>query len=62
LVNIIYSVYGKPFQAWVDDRIRTRNEKVAVQKDVMINVDPAILKAFESSNAVSMYVLIHGVL
>jgi hypothetical protein len=54
LCNTIYSVVGKDFLEWVEDCISKRNEKVTVAKDIMINVAPDILKAFESSNAVSL--------
>lgn len=26
--NVIYTIAGAPFQAWVDERIKMRNEKV----------------------------------
>ena len=53
IVNVAASVLGEPFVAWVANAIRARNEKVAVERDVMINVDPEIARAFEQSTAVS---------
>jgi hypothetical protein len=54
VVNITYSVVGDTFAAWVHQRIRERNEKVTVQRDLNISIDPQVLAAFMSSNAVSM--------
>ena len=54
LCTIIYSVVGKQFAGWVQERIGERNEKVTVIRDLNINIDPKVLAAFNISNAVSM--------
>jgi hypothetical protein len=53
LINVIYTVVGKPFQDWVDERIEQRNSKVAEDDNKMIEVDPAIAAAFNASNYIS---------
>ena len=53
LVNIAAAVVGRPFEDWVDQKVNERNEKVAVEKDVMIDVDPLIAQCISESNAVS---------
>jgi hypothetical protein len=40
LVNVIYSVLGNPFAQWVAEKVRERNEKVTVLRDLNINIDP----------------------
>ena len=44
--NVIFSVVGDQFEAWVYDRIRARNERVTAIRDLNINVDPRVLAAF----------------
>ena len=46
LVNVIYTVAGEDFAKWVKEKIEARNTKVQTDKDLMINVDPAIAAAF----------------
>jgi hypothetical protein len=53
LVNVAAAVVGQPFEDWVDQMVIERNEKVAVEKDVMIDVDPAIAQCIRESNDVS---------
>jgi hypothetical protein len=49
IVNIIASVIGEPFKHWVRERIETRNEKLAVERNINIDIDPVILEAFNKS-------------
>ena len=53
VVNVAYSLLGKPFYDWIQHQITNRNERVAVEKDIMISVDPEIAAAFNGSSAVS---------
>ena len=52
--NVIFSVVGKQFEDWVTHKIRERNERVTVARDLNINMDPRVLAAWHQSNAVSM--------
>ena len=49
IINVIYSVIGKPFRQWVSEAIKKRNAKLADKRDLMIELDPEIAKAFRSS-------------
>ncbi len=42
VVNVAYTILGEPFSEWVMAQIESRNTKVAKERDLMINVDPAI--------------------
>ena len=53
LINILYTVVGDNFAAWISARIRARNEKLQADKDLNISIDPGLLAAFQNSNAVS---------
>ena len=53
LVNIFYSVVGKPFADWVDNVVNERHQNVAEKNDLMIAMDPEIAKAFQESTAIS---------
>ena len=54
IVNLVYTVAGEPFAVWVRDKVKERNEAVALKKDLNINVDPEIAQAFQNSTAVSL--------
>ena len=43
------SVVGKPFKVWVDGLVTDRNEKLATEQNLMIDMDPEILAAFQGS-------------
>ena len=53
LVNVAAAVVGQSFEDWVDEKVAERNDRVAVEKDVMIDVDPLIAQCIRESNAVS---------
>jgi len=59
LANVIHTLVGDPFQAWADDRINERNEKVMNDKDMAIELDPSVAAIFRASNAVSGEYKIH---
>ena len=48
-----YSIVGDEFAKFVKEQIETRNEKVAVKRDLFIHLDPEVAKAFDDSTAVS---------
>ena len=47
------SIFKGVFTDWIKERILRRNEKVAIQRDIMISVDPDIADAFNQSTSVS---------
>lgn len=51
--NVIYTLVGQPFTDWVDGRVTARNEKLADERDMMIEMDPAIAEIFCKSTSVS---------
>ena len=51
--NILYTQIGDDFQDWVNARIEERNAKVTEDRDLTIEMDPAIARAFKESTAVS---------
>ena len=51
--NIIFTILGEPFQDWVKKRCLDRNEKLAIEKDLNIELDASIAKAFHASTAIS---------
>ena len=53
VVNVIYKANDVEFRDWVKARILKRNEKLVVEKKLAINMDPAVMKAFLNSTAVS---------
>ena len=53
IVNVAYTILGEPFADWVMSQIEARNTKVAKERDLMINVDPAIAAAWQQSTHVS---------
>ena len=53
IVNICYTILGKPFADWVGESIAHRNQKVAEKQDLLLDLDPEILKAFHQSKNIS---------
>ena len=46
ICNVFMTVVGNQFKDWVFSQIDKRNAKLATDNNVMIDVDPDILKAF----------------
>ena len=44
--NVIYTLVGKPFQDWVNVRCQERNDKLAEEHDMNIQLDPKIAAAY----------------
>ena len=53
LVNVVYTIVGLTFNDWVKGRVEDRNNKVAVDKGLLIEVDEEIAIALNSSTAIS---------
>ena len=53
IVNVAYTLIGEPFAEWVMSQIETRNAKMAKERNLMINVDPAIAAAWQQSTNVA---------
>ena len=53
IVNLIYTLVGDDFKHWVAEKIRSRNDRIASKYDLMLDLDPAIAKAFMASSMVS---------
>ena len=53
LLNVVYSVVGEPFLEWVRKEIASRNEKLAERRQMLIEMDPEIAKAFHASRNIS---------
>ena len=46
LSNVIYTVMGEPFQAWITEQVNKRNQKVALEGNNVISMDPEIARIF----------------
>ena len=53
LINVIYSLAGDDFRAWVSQQVKDRNDRVAEKRDLMIELDPDIAAAFGDSANIS---------
>jgi hypothetical protein len=53
LINVVYAVIGESFSQWVRREIEVRNEKLAQERDLLIEMDPQIAKAFHESVNIS---------
>ena len=53
LSNVIYTIVGPPFQAWVDQQVNRRNHKIAHGGNNVIAMDQRIADIFNRSTAVS---------
>ena len=53
LSNVIYTLMGEPFQAWITQQVNKRNQKVALEGNNVISMDPEIARIFQQSTAIS---------
>jgi len=53
LLNVIYTVVGQEFAAWINLQIERRNQERASEQQLMIDLDPEVAKAFRASTHVS---------
>ena len=53
IVNLIYTLVGEDFKRWIGEKIRNRNDKLATKHDLLLDMDPAIARAFQASTMVS---------
>ena len=51
--NLAYSIIGERFQKFVQNRIKSRNTKLAVTNNMNVRLDSRIAAAFQRSHAVS---------
>jgi hypothetical protein len=60
LANVVYTLMGDPFQQWVNQQVARRNQKIAVEGNNMISMDPQIAQIFQQSTAISGKYLFPG--
>ena len=53
VINVIYTLVGQPFRAWVDQLVDNRHEEIAESKQLYIEMDPEIAEIYNRSKAVS---------
>ena len=53
IVNVIYTLVGQPFAAWVSAGIEAINRKVQLKNNMMVEMDPEIARIFKASTSVS---------
>ena len=53
LINVAYSLIEKPFADWVLARTEARNSRLVEEQKLAIDIDPAILRAFNASTNIS---------
>ena len=46
IVNVMYSILGDPIRLMVKEAIRARNDIVAENRNLLIELDPAVANAF----------------
>ena len=53
LINLIYTLVGKPFSDWAQECMKARNEKLLNEQKLAIAMDPEILRCFNESTYIS---------
>ena len=53
IINVLYTVVGNSFSAWVSTMIAERNEELARKQNLLIDMDPEIADAFTRSANIS---------
>ena len=53
LINVAYTIIGDSFATWIKESIEQRNEELAKKQKLLIEMDPDIAAAFNSSVNIS---------
>ena len=53
LAKVVYTIMGQKFQDWVDAQVELRNQKIALERNNVIAMDPQIAAIFHQSTAIS---------
>ena len=53
VINVAYTIIGKPFADWVQERMEQRNQAMIEQRELGIDIDTEILRCFQASTHVS---------
>ena len=53
IINIIYKIGGKPFVEWTQEKMKERDEKLARDRDLVIELDGELAQAFMDSTSIS---------
>ena len=53
IVNVTYTLMGEKFKSWVQEVIVERNNKIAENRKLIIELDPAVATAFRDSVNIS---------
>ena len=53
VINVIYTLVGKPFADWALARMEARNQQLMAKHDMAILMDPEVLRIFNASTHVS---------
>ena len=59
VINVVYTIIGEPFRLWVESVMTARDEKVARERSLGIELDPEILRVFRNSTAISSKYYVH---
>ena len=51
--NLVFSICGDDFRLWVSQRVKQRNDKVAENQNLTLELDPEIANAFNNSVNIS---------
>ena len=53
IANVIYTIAGDHFTKWIDMVMKERTEKITKEKNLSIQMDPAIYQVYKNSTSVS---------
>ena len=50
---MVYTLVGAAFKKWIDKSLEDRSKRITEEKNLAIELDPEIYKAFKESTSVS---------
>jgi len=53
IADITYTVMKEPFKNWVIERVKVRNDTIAENRNLIIELDPEVAEAFKKSLNIS---------
>ena len=50
---MIHTLVGDPFRQWVETKMAARNQRIEAEQNLMVELDPEVLRVFQASTAIS---------
>ena len=53
IANVIYTIVGEDFRDWINNKMQERTKRLALERNMTIQMDPEIYKIYKDSTSIS---------